>query len=831
MGIVVSKPRATKKDGQDGAAKHPAFDVSQMWDEINSLPPVKLPDSSLPPVNTGWTTVRVFVSSTFEDFNSEREVLIKQVFPALREWCESLSMCLVECDLRWGIPQDTPSGKILNTCLGELDRCHQDTRGTPLMVILLGQRAGWVPSVSEIPEDIMEQYSWINGMSVTGSEILHGAYRNRNPNAAFCLRDPSYLDQVALHELPRYQEEGWSALMLQSLKEQVCKRFPEEQILKYKCQVLGTDTSTGIDKVKLGFSDDFGSWILRFLQARILETFSGDSEVLSTKEKPSWEQIESTQHQLFLWQKQEVFLGRNPEIQRILDFLQMKMTAQQQQHKGSEEGDKNHTIRLYQVIAEPGLGKSSLLTECINRALQLPHCTVFYHFVGCCSSSVQISNIMIRLCYHLLPPGQDRDDALQRLNNCLRNEDMKEILKDLLALFPSYQDKALYIFIDAINQLSVPYDASDLLSWLSTEEVLPPFCRCVISSTQNSVSSGSSYIMHLEPLSLESAQNLAVMYLSRYTKELSSKQLHLLLQKTSSQNPLWLTMACEELRVFGEFKMLTQKIAGFPDTLQGLLENIIQRLVQEDQSARVKELLCLLYCCSESVVEKDLQGSLSYLERGPEIPSMHWATLRRTIKCLIRAGRDHRGRDTLSFFHGSVAKAVEQSFLAADTSRQPYLCSLSDYYENICSDDATVVSHLPRLLQEAKLNNRLVQFLRKDQRAKSIQAHIRAQYLKGLRCSMMCREGFPRKPAMICAFCSLKSGAFGQFFPNSQSCAVCGSHAAYMGKEAFQCPQHYSHGRNDCLVCKNIILGPQSPSPALLCNTCGFLQTCIALKT
>ena len=40
-----------------------------------------------------------------------------------------------------------------------------------------------------------------------------------------------------------------------------------------------------------------------------------------------------------------------------------------------------------------------------------------------------------------------------------------------------------------------------------------------------------------------------------------------LLEKQGSSNPLWLTLACEELRVFGKFEMLLDKINSLPDDL------------------------------------------------------------------------------------------------------------------------------------------------------------------------------------------------------------------------------------------------------------------------
>lgn len=58
-------------------------------------------------------------------------------------------------------------------------------------------------------------------------------------------------------------------------------------------------------------------------------------------------------------------------------------------------------------------------------------------------------------------------------------------------------------------------------------------------------------------------------YLKRYNKELDGDQMTSLLAKSSSANPLWLSIACEELRVFGRFREISDKINTLAD---GLLE-------------------------------------------------------------------------------------------------------------------------------------------------------------------------------------------------------------------------------------------------------------------
>jgi len=48
------------------------------------------------------TTIRFFLSSTFADFQVERDVLQRSVFPDLRRLCATSGFRLQPIDLRWG---------------------------------------------------------------------------------------------------------------------------------------------------------------------------------------------------------------------------------------------------------------------------------------------------------------------------------------------------------------------------------------------------------------------------------------------------------------------------------------------------------------------------------------------------------------------------------------------------------------------------------------------------------------------------------------------------------------------------------------------------------
>ena len=75
----------------------------------------------------------------------------------------------------------------------------------------------------------------------------------------------------------------------------------------------------------------------------------------------------------------------------------------------------------------------------------------------------------------------------------------------------------------------------------------------------------------------ESREAIAENYLSTYNKKLHPEQMEELLTKEGSKYPLWLTLACEELRVFGSFEMLTEKIQSLPDELITLEESVFER--------------------------------------------------------------------------------------------------------------------------------------------------------------------------------------------------------------------------------------------------------------
>ena len=50
--------------------------------------------------------IRIFISSTFQDMQVERNYLIEKVFPKLRLEASKREVSIVPVDLRWGITEE-----------------------------------------------------------------------------------------------------------------------------------------------------------------------------------------------------------------------------------------------------------------------------------------------------------------------------------------------------------------------------------------------------------------------------------------------------------------------------------------------------------------------------------------------------------------------------------------------------------------------------------------------------------------------------------------------------------------------------------------------------
>ena len=99
-------------------------------------------DSSLPPEKN---SIRIFLSSTFNDYGNERNRLLKDVLPYLKTIGSKFDIDVVISEMRWGISdQAVKENRTIDLCMKEIENCRHVSIG-PFFCLMLGNRYGYCP--------------------------------------------------------------------------------------------------------------------------------------------------------------------------------------------------------------------------------------------------------------------------------------------------------------------------------------------------------------------------------------------------------------------------------------------------------------------------------------------------------------------------------------------------------------------------------------------------------------------------------------------------------------------------------------------------------------
>ena len=134
--------------------------------------------------------IRVFISSTFQDMQDERDYLMLHTFPRLRALAAQRDVTLTELDLRWGITkQESETGKVVGICLDEIEN------SVPFFIGIIGNRYGWIPKRSDIDKRVTSRFKPVKSylarnLSVTEMEMQFGVLeRPEDMHAYFYIKN------------------------------------------------------------------------------------------------------------------------------------------------------------------------------------------------------------------------------------------------------------------------------------------------------------------------------------------------------------------------------------------------------------------------------------------------------------------------------------------------------------------------------------------------------------------------------------------------------------------------------------------------------------------
>ncbi|KAH9524948.1 hypothetical protein Btru_028330 [Bulinus truncatus] len=614
----------------------------------------------LSPPTPSWRTVRVFISSTFRDMHGERDLLTRFVFPELRHLCRKNFINIHEVDLRWGLTEeDTKDNRTLDICLKEVTRCN-------LFIGLLGERYGWIPSSYQIPDspdyDWVRQYPIIS--SVTELEMHLGALSKvdkARDTAFFYFRDNTFEKDIPkTFESDFKSESELHKSKIVGLKSRI-RSSGLEVYDGYPCHwggcVDGKPIVAGLDQ--------FGERVLNNLVNAVNKLYPQQGEVLTEEDHINnlqWAYVENSSAE---------FIGRKPLITQIIAKINTM-----------ESG-------VLGVIGKPGSGKTALMAATIMQYSKSKNVngtmSVLINMAGSAPGSCSLIATLRRLSRQL----NSRFNLGYTLPEDLKNLILK--LRDMLAEAALLCPTKLVIFMDGIDLMDAanqPYS----LEWLPLP--IPDNVVFVVSAVEGEKTHKSLKRLVLDELSIGGLDmwdkaEVVRQTLAKHRKSLDESgfgnQMKLLMLKKDAHNPLYLKLACEELRIFGVFEKISDKLKSLPQTTAQMLQEILCRLEQDHGKELVCSALSLLACARDGLYPEELHELLNWrktlgsdkfepqdlcnrnINAKDSLPPMTFSFLARSIMSFLNPSSSWA--PVLSFGNQEICTAVRlRYFKTLDTS-------------------------------------------------------------------------------------------------------------------------------------------------------------------
>lgn len=599
-----------------------------------------------------WRTVRVFISSTFRDMHGERDLLTRFVFPELRARAHSRQIHVYEVDLRWGVTeQDARSHKALEICLGEIARSQY-------FIGLLGQRYGWIQDEYQVPD--APEFDWLKdfptGKSITEVEMHRAALCDTDKavgKAFFYFRDPSFITKVPQRYRAEFESESKEAFdKIESLKSDIFTSGLEV-CDKYPCVWLGEVQN----KPMVGGLESFGQRVLHNLWNAIQRDYPED-----VMDEDAITQA-AAQHNAFGESRASSFIGRQALLKKAREELDIPEN------------------KLVVVTGKAGCGKSAFMAAIAQEyAANTAQDLIIAHFTGAAPGSTNIFLILTRLCHELKRRFEVSRDVPEDYTDLVR--EWQSFLEESVTNLGKLKSK-IVIMIDGVDLLEDRHNGRSL-DWIPND--IPDGVVVLVSGVE-----GGMGVTNLRkrkpppseivvgPLDIFDKVVMVRKKLLKHRKTLDespfNNQMKLLLTKKEAINPLYLHLACEELRVFGVFEEVTTYLKKMPTTISNLLQDILQRLETEHTTETLSTALIFLTLVRNGLLEYELTQVLQlglkelYPEKEESLSPMVVSKLLRSLQTFLQpTGQETEGRLTLA--HKDIERAVKLRYTRGAASKK-----------------------------------------------------------------------------------------------------------------------------------------------------------------
>ena len=270
------------------------------------------------------------------------------------------------------------------------------------------------------------------------------------------------------------------------------------------------------------------------------------------------------------------------------------------------------------------------------------------------------------------------------------------------------------LVIDGIDKLQIDQGV-ELFYWLP--EILPNEIRIIFTSTPNKDIEQYAKKACWSQLTLSGIQNSSKKkycenFFGRYRKKLEENQINSICNSAKTNLPLFLTSLTEELRIYGSFENLTDRISYYLDSLSifELYEKIIRRCIQDYNTDEypnlVEDSLSLFWVSKYGLSETEILTLLGKNEAP--IPQYYWSPFFSTIRHVFTVSSLGRLKFANVAFRNVVKKRLIHSTQIETTMRKRLVLfmeeSIASSQEKLKDGEQRRASSFEQILDGVKWN-------------------------------------------------------------------------------------------------------------------------------
>ena len=504
-----------------------------------------------------WKSRPVFITSTFQDMQDERDYLRRFVFPSLEEWLRTKRRHLEWIDLRVGVAtagageEEARELQVLKVCLEEVKRSR------PFLIGLIGDRYGWVPPRERMAAAAAE--AGISGdvadRSVTDLEIDLGVFQDteQQHRSLLFFRERLPYDKMPPKKAAEYSDAyatdagaARRVRQLEKLKERIKSELPGRHFDYH------AEWDAQAEKVT-----ELEAWG-KDVEAKVRQAIEEDlADEPPTSSEQTEDDVERDALADFSEDRARDFIGRSKLLAEIEALLASRAG------EGASWG--------ICVTGEAGSGKSALFAtlhqgltgvekdantrrsdeqRALHVRLRCIDALVLAHAAGASPRAPSVGDMLRRWIGELasflgvdhgLPDNAGADEVDAAFASLLGRAAMQ---------------RRVIVLVDALDQFE-PTPRGRFVTWLP--RLWPENARLIAIGIPGDASEALAQrpdmaLLPIPPLDASEARDIAIAITARYHRQLEPEVLDALIAGPDApdvrwRNPLWLVLAVEELNL------------------------------------------------------------------------------------------------------------------------------------------------------------------------------------------------------------------------------------------------------------------------------------------